>query len=87
MVKQMIEYCHLSHVLHLQSDGTAGKGSRDELGLTLNDFQRKSHSGGYRGSGDQVASGDDRQAPGHAGHDHNNDIDNRSVVISSLVFS
>ena len=62
-------------MLYFQSDGTAGKGSRDELGLTLNDFQRKSHSGGgYRGSGDQVASGDEIQPPGY---DHSNDIDNR----------
>ena len=35
---------------HFQSDGTVGKGSRDEIGLTLNDFQRKVGGGGREAS-------------------------------------
>ena len=53
---------------HFQSDGTVGKGSRDEIGLTLNDFQRKvGGSGGGAGGHYMGVSG---QGAGQEGQDH-----------------
>ena len=38
--------------VYFQSDGTM-KGSRDEIGLTLNDFQRRPNHGGAGGPGEE----------------------------------
>ena len=43
--------------VYFQSDGTM-KGSRDEIGLTMNDFQRKPNHGGS-------APGEERRGNGH----------------------
>jgi len=52
-----------------QSDGTNGKGSRDEMTLTLNDFQRKSsgHGGGghYHTSPNGGGADQEQQSNGH----------------------
>jgi len=79
-----------------QSDGTAGKGSRDELGLTLNDFQRKGHNLNL-GSRERMMGEDN---PGHGvtgnngGHDFSPDAthnqtdhrhENENSVTSAIV--